>query len=126
MNLRTPLKKAHGLGSAKDGTHHWWMQRLSAIALAPLGVWFVVSAIALVGASHAEAVAWISQPLTAVLLVLFVPVLLYHSMLGLQVVIEDYVHLEWLKFASLIVLKFAHYFIAAGVVFAVLRVALGG
>lgn len=126
MNLRTPLKKVHGLGSAKDGTHHWWMQRLSAIALALLGIWFVYSAIALVGASHAEAVAWVSQPLTAVLLALFVPVLLYHSMLGLQVVIEDYVHLEWLKFASLIVLKFAHYFIAAGVVFAVLRVALGG
>lgn len=92
MNLRNPLARAKGLGSAKDGVAHWWHQRLTAIALALLSPWFVVFAVGQIGADQAAVQAAIARPLTATLLAAFLLSLLWHARLGLQVVIEDYVH----------------------------------
>jgi len=92
MSLRTPLARVRHLGSAKDGTHHWWMQRVTALALLPLTLWFVISVIGLAGADHAAVAAWAGHPLSATLLVLLLVATFYHAVLGLQVVIEDYVH----------------------------------
>jgi succinate dehydrogenase / fumarate reductase membrane anchor subunit len=97
MNLRNPLSTANGLGSAKDGTGHWWNQRLTAIALALLTPWFVVFAVGLIGSDQSQVRAAIAPPITATLLAAFVLALFWHARLGLQVVVEDYVHgaLEW-------------------------------
>lgn len=92
MSLRTPLARVRHLGSAKDGTHHWWLQRVTALALLPLILWFVISVISLAGADHAAVAAWAGHPLSAALLVLLLVATFYHAVLGLQVVIEDYVH----------------------------------
>ena len=90
MDRRTPLARARGLGSAKEGVHHWWMQRLTAIALIPLVVWFAVSLIMLSGADLTTVRAWIGSPLAMVLLILTIGVGLHHGQLGMQVVWEDY------------------------------------
>lgn len=92
MSLRNPLARAKGLGSAKDGTTHWWHQRLTAIALLLLTPWFVILMVGLLGDDLATVRATLSQPLTAILLTAFVLSLFWHARLGLQVVIEDYVH----------------------------------
>ena len=92
QELRTPLARAMGLGSAKEGVQHWWAQRVSAVALVLLGLWFVASLIALAGADHLRVVAWLHGPLAAVLTILMLAAVFYHTALGLQVVIEDYVH----------------------------------
>ena len=123
--LRSPLGRARGYGSAKDGVHHFWVQRVSAVALVPLSLWFVFSVAQLPVDSYGALKHWVSAPTVAVMLVLFIPTLFYHSMLGVQVVIEDYVHSEGAKLATLLVLKFAHAIAAAAGVFAVLLVALG-
>lgn len=107
MSLRHPVATARGLGSAKDGVSHWWMQRLTAIALGLLTPWFVVFAVGLIGADQMTVRASIAQPLTAVLLLAFVIALFWHARLGLQVVIEDYVHGK-LEFALQVVVKFAY------------------
>ena len=125
MSLRSPLGSARGLGAAKSGTHHWWMQRVTAIALLPLMLWLVYGLACMAGADHATVVAWLSQPLTAVGMILLLAAMFYHSQLGLQVVIEDYVHDEGAKIASLILMKFAHIALAAAGIFAVLKVAFG-
>ena len=92
MSLRNPLARAKGLGSAKDGTTHWWNQRLTAVALALLTPWFVVFAVGLLGADQATVRGAIAQPITATLLAAFVLSLFWHARLGLQVVVEDYLH----------------------------------
>jgi succinate dehydrogenase / fumarate reductase membrane anchor subunit len=125
MSLRSPLSRAKGLGSAKQGTHHWIWQRLTAVALIPLSLWFVFAVIAQAGASHEEVIAWVETPLVAVLLVVFLGTLFHHSQLGLQVVIEDYIHTEWMKISLLVLVKFAHVLMAAASIFAVLKIALG-
>ncbi|MES1944373.1 succinate dehydrogenase, hydrophobic membrane anchor protein [Salinisphaera sp. PC39] len=124
MSIRTPLARARGLGSAKDGVAHWWAQRITAVALVPLTLWLVVSIAARAGAGHEAVLAWLSSPVAAVAVVLFLGTLFYHSQLGLQVVVEDYVHSEWLKLATLVVLQFAHIVVAAAAIFAVLWMAL--
>ncbi len=91
-DMRTPLARAIGLGSAKDGVQHWWMQRVSAIALVPLTVWFIAAIIAQTGDDYTAFVAWLRNPITDILMVLLLIALFYHAALGLQVVIEDYVH----------------------------------
>lgn len=126
MSLRTDLGKVRGLGSAKEGTQHWWAQRLTAIALIPLVLWFVASVAGLAGADIGPVRAWIAQPVTAILLVVLIGVTFHHMQLGLQVVIEDYVHAEWLKFTSIILVKFAAVLLAAASAFAVLKIAFAG
>ncbi len=105
MSLRTPLARVRHLGSAKDGTGHWWAQRLTALALIPLTIWFVASLVNLAGADHAAMAAWMGNPVSAGLMILLVVATFYHAALGLQVVIEDYVHGEGAKMAALIVVK---------------------
>lgn len=103
-DTRTPLSRASGLGSAKSGIGHWWAQRISAVALIPLSLWFAASIIAHVGDEHAEVFAWLQSPLSAVLMTLLVAALFYHVALGLQTIIEDYFH-SALKFAALVLFK---------------------
>lgn len=105
MSLRSPLGRARGLGSAKEGVHHWWVQRVTAVALIPLTLWFVVSVILLAGAGHGEIVAWLSSPVSAGLMILLLIATFWHAALGLQVVIEDYVHHEGCKVALLLLAK---------------------
>ena len=126
MSYRSPLAIVRGLGSAKDGTHHWWMQRVTAVALIPLAIWFVVSVIALVGKDHAAFMAWVRNPIIATLLVVLIAATFHHAQLGLQVVIEDYVHREGTKLALLLLMKFAAVVFAGIGIFSVLRVAFGG
>ncbi|MBI2383199.1 MAG: succinate dehydrogenase, hydrophobic membrane anchor protein [Gammaproteobacteria bacterium] len=125
MSLRSPLGRARGLGSAKQGVHHFWVQRVSSAALVPLSLWFVFSVARLHGADYAAVKHWVSAPSVAVALVLFLATLFYHSMLGVQVVIEDYVGHEGARLASLVLSKFVHAILAAASIFAVLKVALG-
>ena len=124
MSLRSPLGRVLGLGSAKEGVHHWWLQRLTSVALVPLTVWFVVSLLALPSLDHTTVVAWMAQSWTALLLILFVLVATWHSQLGLRVVVEDYIH-SGAKTLLLVLLSFAHTLIAAAGVFAILKVAFG-
>lgn len=123
--LRSPLGRARGYGSAKEGVHHFWVQRVSAVALVPLSLWFVFSVARLPMGSYTAVEHWVSSPSVAVMLVLFIPTLFYHSMLGVQVVVEDYVGGESLKLATLLLLKFAHVAAAAVGVLAVLKIGLG-
>ena len=124
--LRNPLKRARGLGAAKSGVHHWWMQRVTAVALAPLSICFVWHAITLVTADYGQARAFVFETRNAVLLALFSTTMLYHSYLGLQVIVEDYVTHEFKKLATLMLLQFAHVALAVAALFAILKVAIGG
>lgn len=108
------------LGSAKEGTHHWWAQRVTAIALIPLSVWFVASLVFMTGASYGEAAAWLGFPFNALLVLLLLVFTFYHAVLGLQVVVEDYVHGEGKKIALLLLIKGAAIFLCAGASLAVL------
>ena len=125
-SMRTPMARVRGLGAAKEGVHHWWMQRLTALALVPLVLWFVASVAGLAGMDHAAAAAWIGSPPVAVLLVLLIAATFWHAQLGVQVVIEDYVHNEAVKLTALIAVKFAAVVLAVASIFAVLRLAFGG
>jgi succinate dehydrogenase / fumarate reductase membrane anchor subunit len=124
--LRSPLGRAIGLGSAKEGVEHWWAQRVSAVALIPLGLWFAASLVALAGADRAAVLAWLHAPVQAILAILLLIAVFYHAALGLQVVIEDYVHAEWLKVSSLVAMRLVSFGLAVAGIFAVLRIAFGG
>ncbi|MCZ6859440.1 MAG: succinate dehydrogenase, hydrophobic membrane anchor protein [Alphaproteobacteria bacterium] len=126
MAFRTPLGRARGLGSAREGTGHWWAQRLTAVALVPLCLWFVAGILGLIGAGHGAAVAWIASPVNAILLVLLVFAVFHHGQLGLQVVIEDYVHSEWRKITLIVCVKFGALILGLAAVFAVSRIAFVG
>ncbi len=125
MSLRSPLGKVLGVGSAKSGVQHWWVQRLTAVALVPLSVWFVVSLLSLPSFDHATVVAWMSGSWTALLLILLVLTCAWHSQLGVRVVVEDYVHGAAARTVTLVSVLFVHTLIAAAGVFAVLKVAFG-
>ena len=105
MSLRSALGRVRGLGSAKEGVEHWWGQRLSALALIPLTLWFTGSVAMMAGAGYEAVVAWAGSPVVAGLLVLLIVATFYHTYLGVQVVIEDYVHSEGAKFAGLLFVK---------------------
>lgn len=107
MSLRSPLGRVRGLGSAKDGTNHWWAQRVTAVALVPLTLWFCAAVISLSGADRAAVAEWAGSPVVAGLLILLIGATFYHAYLGLQVVIEDYVHSEALKVSGLLLTKAA-------------------
>jgi succinate dehydrogenase / fumarate reductase membrane anchor subunit len=122
---RTPLKTARGLGSAKDGTAHWWAQRLTALALIPLTIWFVASVAALAGADHGAFIQWLGSPLVATLMIVLIVATFHHGQLGLQVVIEDYVHNEPVKIALIVGIKGLSVVLAVAAIVAVLRIAVG-
>ena len=122
---RTPLARARGLGSAKDGVHHWWIQRLTAIALIPLVVWFAISLVMLSGADFNMARAWIGSPLVMVLLILTIGVGLHHAQLGLQVVWEDYTS-GATRVAMIVLTKFIAVAFGVGAIVAILRIGFGG
>ena len=125
MSLRSPVGRVLGLGSAKDGTGHWWAQRVSAVALIPLTLWFLLSLLALPVLDYATVRAWLSVPLSGLLAVLLVVVLTYHSYLGTTVVIEDYVHAAGTKLLSLLLLRFLYVLVGGAGIFAILHVAFG-
>lgn len=121
--MRTPLGRVRGLGSAKSGTHHWWMQRVTSIALLPLTLWFVVSMLSLAGASYAQTRAFLAWPVNAVLMLALVGLTFHHIAAGLQVVVEDYVRKDMQRIAALLVIKGGCWLMALVSAFAVLRVA---
>ena len=124
MPMRSPLGRALGLGSAKEGVEHWWRQRVTAVALVPLTLWFAIAVIGLIGANHAAFVAWVRSPMPAILLVLLLVATFYHAALGLQVVIEDYIHREGMRLAALLIMRFLCIVFAVRGIFAVLKMAL--
>ena len=124
--MRSPLGRALGLGTAGGAARHWWAQRIGALALAPLGAWFVVALLCLPDLHYATVRAWAGRPVNAVLLLLLVMVGFHHSYAGLEVIVEDYVPNRGRKLAALLLLRFAHVLAAAAAVLAVLRIALGG
>jgi succinate dehydrogenase / fumarate reductase membrane anchor subunit len=124
-DLRTPLARARGLGSARVGVHHWWAQRLTAIALIPLVVWFAISLVMMSGADYGAVRAWIGSPVVMVLLILTVAVGLHHGQLGLQVVIEDYVHGDGSKLALIVAVRFVAVLFGLAAIVAVLRIGFG-
>ena len=126
MSLRSPLGRVRRLGSAKSGTEHFWAQRVTAVALIPLTLWFVYSILALGNGDHAVASAWMQSPLNAVLLLLLIVATFHHMQLGLQVVIEDYIHVEYMKIVMLVIVKGASLLLGVAAAFAVLKVSFGG
>ncbi len=125
-DLRTPLARARGLGSAKAGVHHWWVQRLTAIALIPLVVWFAISLVMMSGAEYEVVRAWIGSPVVMVLLILTIAVGLHHAQLGMQVVIEDYVHSDGFKLALIVAVRFLAVLFGLAAIVAILSIGFGG
>ena len=123
-SMRTPLGRVRGLGSAKSGTHHWWMQRVTSIALLPLTIWLVFSLAALAGAGFSEVQAWVARPLNAVLMLAFLGIGFHHTAAGWQVILEDYVKPERRRLVFVLLMNglCAAAWLASS--FAVLRVAL--
>jgi succinate dehydrogenase / fumarate reductase, membrane anchor subunit len=126
MAYRTPIAKVRGLGAARSGLHHWKMQRLTAISNLLLVLWFTFSAMALSGSGYDEVRAWLASPVTASLMVLLIISTFYHARLGLQIVVEDYVHHEGARIASLVAIVLIVLALAVACIVAVLSVAVGG
>ncbi|HEX4113098.1 MAG TPA: succinate dehydrogenase, hydrophobic membrane anchor protein [Stellaceae bacterium] len=124
--LRSPLSRALGLGSAKEGVAQWWTQRVTAVALVPLGLWFCASLVSLAGAGRAVLVEWLHGPVAAILMILTIGAAFYHGALGIQVVIEDYAPNEGAKIVGIVLTKLAAFLLAVAGIFAVLKLAFGG
>jgi succinate dehydrogenase / fumarate reductase membrane anchor subunit len=125
MSLRSPIGRVLGLGAAKEGVGHWWSQRMTSVALVILGLWFVAALLRLDGLSYPLVTAWLAQPLNAVLMTLLVATTVYHSKLGVQVVVEDYVTIAGTKIVTMLLLNFLHVALGALGIFAVLKIAFG-
>ncbi len=126
MNMRTPLSQVRGLGSAKEGTDHFWKQRLTGVANIPLTLFFVFLVIAMIGRDHVGAAALIASPLVAIILLMMIVSGLYHMRLGMQTIIEDYVNAEAMKIVMLMLNTFFTVAIGAACIFAVLKISFGG
>ncbi len=124
-DMRTPLGKVRGLGSAKDGTSHFWQQRLTGLANLPLSLFFMYSIYSMAGKSYQEAMAFIASPLVSVMLILFIASSVYHMKLGMQVVLEDYIHGEKMKILLLILNAFFATFIGIACIFSILKISFG-
>ncbi|MGH8477571.1 MAG: succinate dehydrogenase, hydrophobic membrane anchor protein [Methylococcales bacterium] len=122
MQYRSPISKARGLGSAKQGFHHWWTQRITAVALIPLTLWFGISLVLVPGADYQTIVGWISSPWNTVLLIATIIAVFYHAILGLQVIIEDYVHGELVKIAAILATKLILILYALAALYATFRI----
>jgi succinate dehydrogenase / fumarate reductase membrane anchor subunit len=125
MALRSTLGRVRGLGSAKEGVAHWWAQRTTAVALVPLSLWFVANIICLASADYATTLRWFHAPINATVMILLIGATFYHAALGLQVVLEDYVHHEGQKIASILAVKGLSALLGAFAVVAVLKLAFG-
>lgn len=123
--MGSPLARAMGFGTAKEGFEHWWMERISAVALVPLTLWFVASIIAHTGSGYTSFIGWLRAPLISTLMILLLSALFYHTSLGLRVVIEDYIH-SGVKFAALITVRLCCFALAVAGTVATLRIALSG
>lgn len=123
--LRNPMKRALGRGSAQHGVHHFMLQRITALALIVLSIWFMVVVLHLLGSDYLTARLTLAQPLNATLMIAFVVAVFWHGQLGLQVIVEDYVHTPWLQLTLQIAIKFLCFIAGVAAVLAVLRVALG-
>lgn len=123
--LRSELGRVRGLGSAKEGVVHWWRQRLTAIALIPLSLWFVASLIFLTGADQAAVTHWLSSPISLGVMILFIGALFYHAVLGLQVVIEDYIHSHGPRTVLIVLVQFAGFALAMAAIISLLVIAFG-
>ena len=124
--IRTPLGKIEGLGSARAGTHHFWALRVSSLALIPLSIWFVASALAYVGAEQGAVAAYFAEPINAVLMFLFIIACAWHASLGIQTIIEDYFQQESFKITLLILNRFVCWIVGTAAGYALIRMALGG
>jgi succinate dehydrogenase / fumarate reductase membrane anchor subunit len=124
MSLQSPLGKFLGHGSAKEGVQHWWSQRLTAVALVPLTLWFVVALLGMENFAHAEILGWMAQPFNAIMLILLAISILSHSQLGVQVVVEDYVH-GWAKIVALMGSKLVHIAVGVAVIYSVIIISVG-
>jgi succinate dehydrogenase / fumarate reductase membrane anchor subunit len=125
MSLMTPLNRVLGLGRAAGAAEHWWLQRVTAVALLPLGLKFAYELLTLPSFEYASVVAWVREPVTSILLILLVVAAGYHSALGVQIVIEDYVTGKGMRAATLMASTLAHFALTIAAVFAVLRIAFG-
>jgi succinate dehydrogenase / fumarate reductase membrane anchor subunit len=125
VSLVTPLNRVLGLGTAKGAGEHWWLQRVTSVALLLLGVWFAVELLLIPDFSYRTVFDWIQRPYSSVMLILFVAAVAYHSYLGLQVVIEDYVNTKALKVAAIMASSFAHWGLSIATIFAILKIAFG-
>lgn len=125
-SLRSELGRVRGLGSAKEGVQHWWMQRMTALALVPLSLWFVATIVLLADTDHATAIWWLGSPLTLGLMSLFLVALIYHAVLGLQVVIEDYIHGHAAKLVLLLLVQAAGVLLAVAGIVSLLWIAIYG
>lgn len=124
--MRSAFDRTRGLGSAREGIGHWWMQRVTAVALIPLTLWFAASLIARARGDYGTLILWLRSPLTSVLIVLLLIALFYHMALGLQVVVEDYVHSDRIKIPAVIVIHLASFALAAAGIVTTLRITFGG
>ncbi len=125
MSLMTPLNRVLGMGTAKGAGEHWWLQRVTAVALVPLGVWFAYALLTLRSFDYAAVTAWVREPVTSIFLILMVVAVGYHSQLGVQVVVEDYVSGKGARAATLLLSTLAHVGLTIAAVFAVLKIAFG-
>jgi succinate dehydrogenase membrane anchor subunit len=123
--MRSPLRHAIGLGSAKEGVGHWWAERVSAVALVPLTLWFVASIIAHTHSDYATFIVWLRTPVATILMISLQIALFYHAALGLQVVLEDYVH-SGAKFPALVIMRLSCFALTVAGIVATLRIAFGG
>jgi succinate dehydrogenase / fumarate reductase membrane anchor subunit len=123
VSLRSPLGRVLGAGSAKDGTGHWWSQRVTSVAMIPLTLWFLVDLLRMPALDYGTVKSWLAAPTSSLLLLLMVAVSAYHSYLGTTVIVEDYVHSAGRKVATLMLLRFVYVLVAGAGVFAILHVA---
>ncbi len=124
VRLQTALGRVRGLGSAKGGTHHWWVQRVTSMALLPLSIWLILSIARHTGSTHAEVVAWIGRPFNAVLLLSFIAISFQHAAAGMQVVLEDYVRGELPRMLSILAVKAVCWIAGLLAALSVLRIAI--
>lgn len=124
--IKTPLKKAKALGSAHQGAHHWWMERLTSVALVPLIIWFVYSVLKLTHAEHLQVLNFFESPINTVLMGLLVIISFYHTSMGLQVIVEDYVHVRTPKFIILLVIKLGCFALGLASILAIAKLHFGG
>jgi len=125
-NLSSPLSNAQGLGSSGDGSHHFWIQRLTSLALIPLVIWFCFSIALLPEASYPAVISWLQSPFNAIMMLLLVIVSFQHAQMGLQVILEDYISDHGIRMTAIILVKFISYFMMVAGAYSIIKITLGG